>query len=1357
LKPANVMLGEYGETLVVDWGLARHTGKVGGAAGVGPTTPAEDDPDRTQPSPHSPGRTEAGAVVGTPQYASPEQARGDADAVGERSDVYSLGATLYHLLTGKKPIDETDVMRILERVVVGDVPAARQVNPEVPSALEAVCRKAMALEPKDRYATPTELAEEVERWLADEPVCAYHDPLGVRARRWAKRNRTLVSSAAVLLLTAVAALSVGLWAVRAEQVRTADQRDQAVANEGRAVAAEKDAKDNLAAAVANLERAEKAEKQARADEKRAVAAEKQARENLAQARKAVDDCFGIARDDRLLRAPDAMPLRRLLLEKTLPFYVSFRNQNPDDPRFASDQAEYLTRAAFITGEIGRTSDAIEHYQKARAVLLDLHRADPADLVKRFRLGAACNGLSVTLMRAGRLKEAEEAARQAVEHFHAVNEAARLDGVENLAATALGNLASLRADRGDNASAQKYFAQAEAVLDRLYEDDPLEPDHLAALGLLYNNRAMLTLNGGKFGDALAGLRDALAAFEELHEGDPFNSEYRHQLAQIHVNLGMLLSQEVGPQDEEARGHFERSQKHYRWLHDRYRHVTEYQVGLTRTQGQALMLSQTGKRGQALALYRPARERLMELVKKHPDVPQYRMELAVLCNDLGDALRHSGQWDDAFASYRQARDELARLHEANPEVENYGRLLGYARNNLGVVEMQRGRPKQAAENFEKAHEMLKALVEKEPDAALAQIGLAISKNNLALLASGVGKPKDALPLAESSRAILARVKKANPRAYQTDLFTAQAHLVEGHARIALGQTSEAAKSLTSARDVARKVAESQPAVTEARYVLGASCAYLANVELVTGKIEEGTSDAELARKTFEALLEAQPEAVVYRAGLGLAHLALATGRIGLGDPAKGKDSAEKALEIFQALHKAQPDVVEFRSLLGMARSTWGASLLQRQEPQQAEANFEEAQKTFRDLAGKHPEALDFQSHLADASLLRANALIVLREPKKAVESAVEAKKAYDLLLKAQPKNPNHRAGLAVIRHTIGVARVVQKDLDGGLEELLAARATFQELHEAGELLPPFLTVLALNGRLAGTIRLKRGKTDGAIEDFTIERDAYAALVERQPAVAAHRIQAVTRGYELGILCAQRGKLKEAAASFQIVRTHARVLNKGKDAKPEHQFMHAGACAMLASMFAADRQDEALKLVAEAVPLYQAARKGMPKNVAARQEHGAAHFLRAGLLIQKMRFAEAAPDLDEAEELLHGDREKVLLVRVLRPEVLARAGWHRRAAEVALEVAAAKGTPAAFLPALASGLAQAASGTAKDGERPLPEREKNAEVWAREAVGLLRQADEAGALTEEVVAELKKAPEFALLRKRKDFQDWLKGRKK
>ena len=222
IKPANVIVGKFGETLVVDWGLAKPIGR------AEPGTASEE---RTLMPSSASGSAETlpGSALGTPAYMSPEQAAGDLDHLGPRSDVYSLGATLYCLLTGRPPFEGDDLGAVLRGVQRGEYPPPRKLDPSISPALEAVCLKAMALKPADRYATARALADDVERWSADEPVSAYRDPVHVRLARWARRHRTGVAIGAGVLQTAVVVLAVSTVLLGQSRARIERERSRAQA------------------------------------------------------------------------------------------------------------------------------------------------------------------------------------------------------------------------------------------------------------------------------------------------------------------------------------------------------------------------------------------------------------------------------------------------------------------------------------------------------------------------------------------------------------------------------------------------------------------------------------------------------------------------------------------------------------------------------------------------------------------------------------------------------------------------------------------------------------------------------------------------------------------------------------------------------------------------------------------------------------------------------------------------------------------------------------------------------------------------------------------------------------------------
>jgi serine/threonine-protein kinase len=644
LKPDNIMLGDFGETLVVDWGLAKPLDRVEPTGGA--------TLSQLKPMSASSGSvTMLGSAVGTPQYMSPEQAAGELDKLGPASDIYSLGATLYHVVTGKTPFQERNLYKLLDDVKRGRYTPPRAANPAVPKALEAICLKAMAVAPTDRYPTARALAEDVERWLADEPVSVFREPWTVRARRWAKRHKTLVGTSAALLGTAVAALAVGTILINREKNRTEVQRQMA---EG----------------------------------------------NFALARTAVDEMLSDLGAVELADVPQVEPVRRKMLAKARAFYEEFLREHANDVAVRHGTGLAYMRLGDILEMMSDYDGAQAAYQNAVQTLTPLAQGPRAPAGPRRDLARLYHQRGILNKKSNRLESAEQDLWGAIRlRENLVKESPTHEDYRSDLRDSEYHLAAVvvrlpRRVREGEAGYDKAIEEQKDVIAKARN----RPEDRRRLARYMNNLGNLLIRVDWPG-AEKVFREALAHQEKLVADAPEVAGYQWELGRTHNNLGRALAEQ---------GRFDDAERQYglgidrlKRLADNYPSIPDYRQELTAIQGQLGMLqSRAGRMREAEANLRSAVALVSALRTQFPGRPDYRQRLAQVDYRLGAlVVTMKRSLDEADRLYREAIGLLDGLeHSGMNELQND---LGSALGHLGMLlALQRHDPKAALPVLEAA---------------------------------------------------------------------------------------------------------------------------------------------------------------------------------------------------------------------------------------------------------------------------------------------------------------------------------------------------------------------------------------------------------------------------------------------------------------------------------------------------------------------------------------------------------------------------------------------------------------------------------------------------------------------------------
>ncbi len=790
LKGQNVVLGDFGEVMVLDWGLAKRVGPDQQAGGVElekaviEATPAADSPDlanamaasaardsicrpdddttlpdskdhrsdlapnsspgsngHTNPSSNGSARhqsnssadgnrqtkresgagpegTMQGQLLGTPAYMAPEQAQGRHDLVDERTDVYGLGAILYEILTGRPPFIGPKTSEIIRKVCNEAPTPPRQILPEISQSLEGVCLKALRKPSGERYTTAAELAQEVQRYLADEPVQAFAEPWTTRALRWARRHKTYVAAAAVLLVTATVALA-------ASTVLVTNEKKEAERQGG------------------------------------------QARHAVQMLTKVADIGF----DDHL------DPFQKEFLEEALAYYEEFTSRVAHDPMVRLEHGRIYQQMGDIQRKLSRLARSRDAYLKAIEILEPLanHSSsgpDPKRALARTRTLLAdllvrsggdkgqaeslyANALTAQQAQANTPTASTEDRLQLGQTLKSQGELLRLDGKWTEAASAFDRSITeleralvvdakhaeirdalalaveargwVHREVGELSLAEKNYRRALDLLDKLVAEFPTVPRHREWLAKVCNSLGILGQETGRLDEAEAQLRREIPLTERLSQDFPDQPEYRRELARALNVFGGILR---------LRGNITEAETFLRRAIDLDTAIVTESPDdvLVRFQLAAahhnlgVVLTKQGKNEAAIQAFRNAQVIKQALVKEFPNTPSYASELATDFDSLALALDAAGQ-PGADQNFRDAIAIYERLITAYPANVDYPIWEANCLQNQGRV-LADERPDEAEAIYRKALKLLESLdtVLQTPDGLRKQVELLSNLGNL-----------------------------------------------------------------------------------------------------------------------------------------------------------------------------------------------------------------------------------------------------------------------------------------------------------------------------------------------------------------------------------------------------------------------------------------------------------------------------------------------------------------------------------------------------------------------------------------------------------------------------------------------------
>jgi serine/threonine-protein kinase len=611
LKPQNVILGDYGEVIVLDWGLAKLMDR-----------PDDEAAPLDLPTDGQAEWTMQGQVLGTPAYMAPEQAEGRLDLLGPASDVHGLGAILYEILTGQPPFQGDDTTAVLRKVVHETPPRPRSLTKGTPKALEAVCLKALAKKPAARYGTAKELAADVQRWLAGEPVSACPEPRSVRLGRWLRRHRVGVAGAGAALVAAVVCLGASTGFLLAANQEARRQRQIADTQRDRAA------------------------------------------DRFRMARDAVDQFHTKVSESADLRVHALEGLRKKLLQSAADFYGKLVQGEADDANVRAEHGIAYIRLASLSTALGDTDGAIRSGRAAQSIFEQLLSESPEEPNYEFELASVHGGLAMTNRDQGKNQDAEAEWKIARDILNRLIEREPANReYQGRLAICLGNLGMSAYMRNDQLAAEQLLLEELKLRESDVRAEPENEGFLSSLADVNSNLGLTYTAVKRVEKAEQAFRLALDIKGKLYKGHPHEPEYQLDYGRNLNNLANLYSSMAQPR--KAREVFDQALAVHEQLVKEHPLVLEYQSNLAvahYNQGDTCV--SMGELEIAERMYRQAEADVQYLLRVQPVSSEYQAILGGVEAGQALVLAEQGKAKEALERYTQAMDRLKDVLHKEP---------------------------------------------------------------------------------------------------------------------------------------------------------------------------------------------------------------------------------------------------------------------------------------------------------------------------------------------------------------------------------------------------------------------------------------------------------------------------------------------------------------------------------------------------------------------------------------------------------------------------------------------------------------------------------------------------------------------